>query len=245
VFATAALFAAPALAAQHGHSSNHAASSFNRGGAASHAQPRSNFAPAPRAAAPSVRNNVRGPVVGQAAPRANIAPHYAPHYAPSYGSHYNGPSYNHYGYGYGYGHGYYGSGYGYYRPGFYVRPFAFRPQFSIGFGLYAGYPVPWAWDYSYPVTVYGYAAPPNQVVVGPNTTQYGAITFEISPTDADIYIDGNYAGKASDFDPSRQPMTLAVGTHHVQVVAQGFQPLSFDVGVQPGQVIPYRGTLQQ
>ena len=133
----------------------------------------------------------------------------------------------------------------YYRPGLYVRPFGFRPHFSIGFGIYAGYPVPWAWDYSYPVSVYGYAAPPEQVVVGPNSTQYGAITFEMTPQNADVYVDGNYAGHVGDFDPTRQPMTLAVGTHHIEIVAPGFQTLSFDVGVQPGQVIPYRGALQQ
>jgi hypothetical protein len=226
----ATLFVTPAFAGQRGgHGGGHVASASR--GAAMQSQSRGNFASASRAAAPSFRG--AGPVVGQAAPRGT----YGARYAPSYGGRYYGPSYSR-GYGYGYGSGYY-------RPGLYVRPFGFRPHFALGFGIYAGYPVPWAWDYSYPVSVYGYDAPPEQVVVGPNSTQYGAITFEMTPQNADVYVDGTYAGHVGDFDPTRQPMTLEVGTHHIEVVAPGFQTLSFDVGVQPGQVIPYRGALQQ
>ena len=45
-------------------------------------------------------------------------------------------------------------------------------------------------------------------------------------------------------DGSTQPLTLTGGTHRIDIEARGFAPLTFDVGVQPGQVIPYRGDLQ-
>ena len=170
------------------------------------------------------RNEV---VVPRAVPRSEVvvtrgayapryAPRYAPHYAPSYGYGIRG----------------------------YSRPYVFRPRFSIGFGIFAGYPVPYAYSYPYRVPVYGYAAPRGPVMIGPGSSAYGGVALEITPNDAAVYVDGTYAGLVRDFDGSTQPLTLTGGTHRIDVEAQGFAPLTFDVGVQPGQVIPYRGDLQ-
>jgi hypothetical protein len=126
----------------------------------------------------------------------------------------------------------------------YYRPYVFRPRLSIGFGIFAGYPVPYAYSYPYPVPVYGYAAPRGPVVIGPGSNAYGGIALEITPGDAAVYVDGTYAGVVADFDGSTQPLTLTGGTHRIDIEARGFAPLTFDVGVQPGQVIPYRGDLQ-
>jgi PEGA domain len=160
--------------------------------------------------------------------RPSVAPRYEPRYQPHYDSHY-APRYE---------SRYYGS-----RS--YVRPYQFRPRFSIGFGIFAGYPVPYSYyAYPYPVPVYGYSTP-REVIVGADSNAYGGITFEMTPYEADIYVDGTFAGHVSDFDGTRQPLTLTAGTHQIEVAAQGYQTLSFDVSVQPGQVIPYRGDLQR
>jgi hypothetical protein len=181
------------------------------------------------------RNDVRrgnGNVEPRAEPRSNVAPrggvnrennlapHYDSHYAPRYEPRYYGSR-------------------------SYVRPYQFRPRFSIGFGIFAGYPVPYSdYAYPYPVPVYGYDTP-REVIVGANSNAYGGITFEMTPYEADIYVDGTYAGHVSDFDGTQQPLTLTAGTHQIEVVAPGYQTLSFDANVQPGQVIPYRGDLQR
>ena len=120
----------------------------------------------------------------------------------------------------------------------------FRPRFSIGFGIFAGYPVPYTYSYPYPIAVYGYRAPRAPVIVGPGSPDYGAVALEINPIDAEVYVDGSYAGNVGDFDGSQQPLTLTAGTHRVEVQAPGYAPLVIDVQVQPGQVIPYRGDLQ-
>ena len=70
------------------------------------------------------------------------------------------------------------------------------------------------------------------------------MALEIAPYDADVFVDGSYAGKVEDFDGTYQPLTLAYGTHRIEVQAQGLVPLVFDVTIQPGQVIPYRGELR-
>jgi hypothetical protein len=118
----------------------------------------------------------------------------------------------------------------------------FRPRLHLNFGVWLGYSVPFA--YAYPVPVYGYYAPRTAVVVGPESTMYGGVSLEITPSDALVYVDGTYAGTVRDFDGTDQPLTLAAGTHSIEIQATGYEPMTMDVTVQPGQVIPYRGDMR-
>ena len=160
---------------------------------------------------------------GRAVPRGNV---YAPHYEP-----YNSPRYS-------------PRGYGYYGSRSYYRPYVFRPRYSIGFGIFSGYPVPYAYSYSAPIWVYGYRAPRERVFVTPGSPYYGGIALEMTPYDADVFVDGIYAGRVEDFDGATQPLTLSAGVHEIEVQAQGYEPMRINVEVQPGQVIPYRGDLR-
>jgi hypothetical protein len=167
------------------------------------------------------RNDERRNDVGRAVPRRDIRPRvYSPRYSPRVYA----PRV--------------------YTPRSYYRPYIFRPRFSIGFGIYSGYPVPYTYSYPYPITVYGYGAPRSEVLITPGTSAYGGVALEITPYDADVWVDGEYAGKVQDFDGTEQPLTLTPGTHRVEVQAPGYEPMTVDVGIQAGQVIPYRGDLR-
>jgi hypothetical protein len=152
------------------------------------------------------------------------------------------------------------------------RPYySFRPRVRVGsFNLWVGYPVvfpyydpyyydPYAYD-SYGYDQYGYdpyAYPPpppasaypdnsypqqqGSVNITPNAT--GGLSFEITPSDAGVYVDGNYVGPASQFSPSEPPLSLTPGRHHVEIRAQGFDSIAFDSDVIAGQVIPYQGDM--
>ena len=126
----------------------------------------------------------------------------------------------------------------------YYRPYVFRPRFSIGFGIFSGYPVPYSYSYPYPISVFGYRAPVAPVIVGPGSPLYGGISLEFTPYDADVWVDGTWAGQVEDFDGTSQPLTLVPGTHRIELQAPGYAPLVMDVVVQPGQVIPYRGDMR-
>ena len=188
-----------------------------------------------QAAAPRVDSRARGDnrsnvYVQRAVPRREvIAPQYR--YSPRYQQKY-----------YAHQPRYYVPRYGYGVPAYY-RPYVYRPRFSIGFGVFAGYPAPYAYHYAYPIRVYGYRAPLAPVIIG-SAPIFGGVALEMSPYDADVYVDGTYAGRVEDFDGSKQPLTLVPGTHRIEVQAPGYAPLTFDVGMQAGQVIPYRGDLQ-
>jgi hypothetical protein len=178
---------------------------------------------------------------------------------------------------------------------FYRPYYAFRPRFSLGFGLFAGFPVafpyfgyaypydPYAYSYPYPYPVpYAYPYPsssypypyasaypsasaaypgqystqyPSQypgqpqgqgsVGVAPEQTALGGVSFEITPGDAQVYVDGSYMGVVSNFSPSSEPLTLTQGRHHIEIRAAGYQTMTFETDVITGQVIPYRGAMQR
>jgi len=88
----------------------------------------------------------------------------------------------------------------------------------------------------------------NSVQVQPRTAPVGnagGVSFEISPNDAEVWIDGTFRGTVAEFGPQTEPLRLAAGRHRIELRASGMQPMAFDATVAPGQVIPYRGTLQQ
>ena len=202
----------------------------------------------------------------------------------NYGSrNYGYRNYSYRGYG---GHGYYS------RPPvrFYRPYYSFRPRFSLSFGLWAGYPVPYAYsyydpyfygsyNYGYPATVYPSnpyppnpypASPypayppatsypqsdsaqvypqtvpdPNSIGVQPGQSNLGGLSFDITPSDAQVLVDGNAVGTVDQFSASSQPLGLSPGRHRVEIEAQGYRTVSFDVDIISGQVLPYQGAMER
>jgi hypothetical protein len=61
--------------------------------------------------------------------------------------------------------------------------------------------------------------------------------------DADLYVDGEYVGPVGTFTPYGEPLTLWPGVHRIAIVRDGFRTMEWEVAVQPGRVVPYRGML--
>lgn len=137
---------------------------------------------------------------------------------------------------------------------FYRPYYVFRPRFSIGFGIWAGYPITYYDPFYYPYDDYPYAsatpgaypvAPPSgAVAVQPNQSSMGGVSFDVQPSTAEIWVDGNYFGTVDQFTPSSQPLGLTSGRHHLELREPGYQVSSFDVDVMAGQVIPFQGQLE-
>ena len=143
-----------------------------------------------------------------------------------------------------------------------IRPFrepffTFRPRFNLGFGFFVGYPVAYPWDdiapYPYPDpyvvdpdgSAYGDSDDAVAATVPSDERQnYGGISFDVAPGDATVLVDGTHVGTVQTFSPSSAPLTLVAGRHHLVVQKPGYQPISFDVDVVAGQVVPYQGTMQ-
>ena len=137
----------------------------------------------------------------------------------------------------GYGHGYYpGYNHGYY-PGYYY-PYYWGAGWYYPWGLGAwgfayGYGWPyWGWG-GYYGTSYAYVY-----------NDIGSLRIMVSPRDAHVYVDGYYVGVVDEFDGTFQRLELPEGPHRIEVRADGFATLTFDVRVIVNHTIKLRGVLQ-
>jgi hypothetical protein len=73
----------------------------------------------------------------------------------------------------------------------------------------------------------------------------GGLSFEITPSDARVIIDGDDVGDAGQFTPRSAPLGLRVGRHHLEIVANGYRTMSSDVDVHAGEVIPFQGQMER
>ena len=73
----------------------------------------------------------------------------------------------------------------------------------------------------------------------------GGISFDISPSTAQVYVDGIFAGVVEDFDGASEPLLLAPGAHYIEVRLTGFRTATFDVTITPGEITPYQGMLER
>jgi hypothetical protein len=120
--------------------------------------------------------------------------------------------------------------YGYYYPPYYHG------------GFYLGYLAfsPWGWTpafYGYP---YGYGGGYYQAA----GYDIGKLRLKVSPRDAEVLVDGYYAGTVDDFDGMFQSLRLDSGNYRIEIRKPGFGTLQFDVHVQPDRTITYRGVLR-
>jgi PEGA domain-containing protein len=73
----------------------------------------------------------------------------------------------------------------------------------------------------------------------------GGFSFEVSPSAAEIYVDGQYVGTVGEFTPRSQPLGVQAGHHRVEIRADGYRTMQFDADVVAGQVLPYQGAMQR
>jgi hypothetical protein len=116
------------------------------------------------------------------------------------------------------------------------RPYGYRPGWSLNF--YFGRPR--VYDrpgYGYPDAGYGYYS------IAPGGA-YGAVRIVDAPRDAEVFVDGYYAGVVDDYDGVFQHLNLEAGAHHIEIEAEGYPPIAFDVRIEPGRTIEYHANLR-
>jgi PEGA domain len=100
------------------------------------------------------------------------------------------------------GHVVVGVGGGYYRP-YYYRPYYYSPFL---FDPWYGY------QYPYPPYPYGYTA------YEPDAS----VRLEVKPKQAEVYVDGYYAGIVDDFDGTFQRLRVSPGEHELELWLDGY-----------------------
>lgn len=129
---------------------------------------------------------------------------------------------------------------------------------------YGGYPGyawgPWYGGYGFglgyfydPFGYYGYYSPYNyDYYSGGGSGRYsynsggavGQLRLKVNPKHGQVYVDGYFAGEVDNFDGTFQRLSIEAGSHKVEIRAEGFETVTFDVMVTPGETVTYKGTLK-
>ena len=72
----------------------------------------------------------------------------------------------------------------------------------------------------------------------------GSVKLKVKPRDAEVFVDGYFAGVVDDFDGVLQALKLDSGAYNIEIRKPGFEPLRFDVRVQPDRSITFRGEMK-
>ena len=162
---------------------------------------------------------------------------------------------------------------GYVSPGSYYDPYScfygFYPCGPYGgFGgspYYRGYYMPWGyglgmgmfWDpwYGDSYGSSGYYDPYGGYSSGYNYSsssssqqgyrEQGAVRLKIKPRDAKVYVDGYFVGIVDSFDGVFQKLNVPAGPHKLEIKADGYETVTVDVLVVPGETVTYQGELKR
>jgi hypothetical protein len=111
--------------------------------------------------------------------------------------------------------------------------------YSFGFGNGPSY---YGSSYYGPSSYGGGVYP--QYGYGNTTFETGNVRLQIRPRDAQVFVDGYYAGCVDDFDGVFQSLRLEQGPHKIEVRMPGYQTFEIDVHVQPGRTLTIREDLR-
>src|SRR5690349_9969801 len=99
------------------------------------------------------------------------------------------------------------------------------------------------------------AAPHGGVVVVPRVLYPGAYAYpaygrpvgevktSVTPKEAEVFVDGYYAGKASDFDGVFSRLHVRPGGHQIALYLDGFQTVFRDIYVRPDSTFKMNETM--
>jgi len=74
----------------------------------------------------------------------------------------------------------------------------------------------------------------------------GALSLDLSPSDAEVYLDGEYVGRVRDFSGWRNGyMWLKKGTYDIVFYKDGYRTLARQVSIYPGLVIKWDDKMER
>jgi PEGA domain len=126
------------------------------------------------------------------------------------------------------GHGHFDGGHGH----IFIGGGFFDPFWGYPYGWY-GYPYGYGYGYGYgyPYGAYGYST--------------SSVKTEIRPKQAEVYVDGYYAGVADDFDGAFHRLHTSPGGHAVTLRLEGYRTVTQNVYVRPGSTFKLKETMER
>ena len=138
---------------------------------------------------------------------------------------------------------YYGGAYHhypYYRP-YYYAPYYYAPYYGYGFGFGVGFSFGWPGWYGGPYYAPYYAGYPYG---GHYYYDYSAARLQVTPRQAEVFIDGHFVGLVDDFDGWSQRLTVAPGEHTLEIFLGGHHTFRQNVLFRPGATLKVGHVMQ-
>jgi hypothetical protein len=117
--------------------------------------------------------------------------------------------------------------------GGYYNPYLFNPYLGFGWGGY-----PYAYGYGYSLYGYGYG-------YGRPAAPSSSARFQVSPKEAEVFVDGYRAGRVDDFDGTFQRLNVEPGPHEVTLFLSGYRTATEKIYFAEGSTIKLRQTLEK
>jgi hypothetical protein len=106
--------------------------------------------------------------------------------------------------------------------GYFYDPFWYDPWY--------GYPGPW-----------GYYPPYRHYNIGPES----AVRFDVKPNDAEVYVDGYYAGIVDDFNGVFQRLRVPPGEHEIELYLDGYRTVKQKVYLTPDNTFKIKYAMEK
>jgi hypothetical protein len=116
-----------------------------------------------------------------------------------------------------------------------------RVFIGVGGGWGWGY---WGWPGWYGYYGPGYGYYDGARVYGPSS-RYAVIDTDISPEEAQVYLDGRYIGTADDFDGNPDYLYLQPGRYRIEFRLEGYQTLTRQIEARPGMKLDFTDKLHK
>ena len=119
---------------------------------------------------------------------------------------------------------------GYYAP--YYAPYFYSP-FAVPFGFGYGW-APYGYSAYGPYGAYGY---------GRRAVDTADARIQVTPREAEVYVDGYRAGRVDDFDGTFQRLHLEPGPHEITVFMPGYRTISERVYLTEGNTFKLKQSM--
>jgi hypothetical protein len=113
-------------------------------------------------------------------------------------------------------------------------------------GYYGGY-LPWGYAglglagyYDGYYDGYGYGYPQYS-----SSSDEASLSLKVKPRDASVFVDGYFAGQVDEFDGVFQRLHIEPGPHRIEISADGYETLTFEIRAERDRTTTYSGTLNR
>ena len=106
--------------------------------------------------------------------------------------------------------------------------------------------LPWGWaGLGFAGYYGGYYDPGYGYPAYSSSSGEAGLKLKVKPENASVYVDGYFAGNVDEFDGVFQKLHIEPGPHRIEISADGYDTLTFEIRAEPDRTTTYKGELNR